>query len=49
MKRAAPGGASTTFGQHENTLRFTMDALAVSNVPGVGAGAKGWNEFFNAH
>lgn len=40
---------STTFGQHENTLRFTMDALGVSVVPGAGASAHGWNEFFNAH
>ncbi len=43
------GYRSTTFGQHQNTLRFTMDALGVSSVPGAGAGATGWNEFFNAH
>ncbi len=39
-----------TFGQHENTLRFTMDALGVTSVPGAGANpTTGWNEFFNAH
>jgi phosphatidylinositol-3-phosphatase len=43
------GYRSNTFGQHENTLRFTMDALGVSSVPGAGASAHGWNEFFNAH
>ncbi len=43
------GYQSTTFGQHENTLRFTMDALGVSSVPGAGASAHGWNEFFNPH
>jgi len=44
-----PGYRSTTFGQHENTLRFTMDALSVSTVPGAGATVMGWNEFFNPH
>ncbi|MGZ4811901.1 MAG: alkaline phosphatase family protein [Terriglobales bacterium] len=44
-----PGYSSSTFGQHENTLRFTMDALGISSVPGAGSGAHGWNEFFNAH
>ncbi len=43
------GYVSQTFGQHENTLRFTMDALGVTSVPGAGAGAHGWTEFFNAH
>ncbi|HET7185217.1 MAG TPA: alkaline phosphatase family protein [Terriglobales bacterium] len=44
-----PGYRSSTFGQHENTLRFTMDALGISSVPGAGSGAHGWNEFFIAH
>ncbi len=43
------GFVSQTFGQHENTLRFTMDALGVTSVPGAGASAHGWTEFFNAH
>jgi acid phosphatase len=43
------GYRSRTFGQHENTLRFSMDALGIINVPGAGANASGWNEFFNPH
>jgi acid phosphatase len=43
------GYQSPTFGQQENLLRFTMDALGVTTVPGAGATATGWNEFFNAH
>jgi len=43
------GYQSTTFAQHQSLLRFTMDALGVTTVPGAGATATGWNEFFNAH
>ncbi len=43
------GYTSSTFGQHQNLLRFTMDALGVSKVPGAGANATGWNVFFKAH
>lgn len=39
------GYQSTTFYQHQNTLRFTLDALGVGDAPGAAAIATGMNEF----
>jgi phosphatidylinositol-3-phosphatase len=44
--RSKPGFRSTTFYQHENTLRLMMDALRVSDLPGAASGATQMGEFF---
>ena len=40
------GFRSTTFYQHQNTLRLILDLLRVSDHPGGSAAAAGMNEFF---
>jgi hypothetical protein len=40
------GFRSTTFYQHQNTLRLILDLLQVSDHPGASATAAGMNEFF---
>ena len=44
--RSRPGFRSTTFYQHENTLRLMMDALRVPDLPGAANGATQMGEFF---
>ena len=44
--RSKPGFRSTTFYQHENTLRLMMDALRVPDLPGAANGATQMGEFF---
>ena len=44
--KSKPGFRSTTFYQHENTLRLTMDALGVADLPGAANGATQMGEFF---
>ncbi len=44
--RSKPGFRSTTFYQHENTLRLMMDALGVADLPGAANGATQMGEFF---
>jgi hypothetical protein len=44
--RSKPGFRSTTFYQHENTLRLMMDALRVPDLPGLSNGATQMGEFF---
>ncbi|MHB8215152.1 MAG: alkaline phosphatase family protein [Candidatus Sulfotelmatobacter sp.] len=43
---AKPGYQSTTFYQHESTLRLMMDGLGVTNLPGAAATAPTMGEFF---
>jgi phosphatidylinositol-3-phosphatase len=40
------GYQSTTFYQHESTLRLTMELLGISDLPGAAAGAPDMAEFF---
>ena len=44
--KAKPGFQSTTFYQHESTLRTTLEVLGVTNFPGASAGATRMGEFF---
>jgi hypothetical protein len=44
--KAKSGYQSTTFYQHESTLRLTMEALGVSDLPGAAANASPMTEFF---
>ena len=44
--RSKPGFRSTTFYQHESTLRLMMDALRVPDLPGAANGATQMGEFF---
>lgn len=41
-----PGYQSTTFYQHESTLRLMMEGLGVSDLPGAAANAPEMGEFF---
>jgi len=41
-----PGYKSTTFYQHESTLRLTLEALGIMNFPGKAAAAPSMSEFF---
>jgi phosphatidylinositol-3-phosphatase len=41
-----PGHRSTTFYQHESTLRLMMEGLGVSDLPGGAASAPDMSEFF---
>jgi phospholipase C len=43
---AKPGYRSTTFYQHESTLRLMMEGLGVSDLPGNAASAPDMSEFF---
>jgi len=43
---AKAGYQSTTFYQHESTLRLMMDGLGVTDLPGAAATAPGMGEFF---
>ena len=45
--KSKTGYKSTTFYQHQNTLRLTMDALSVTDLPGQAAGATQMGEFFH--
>ena len=42
----AKGYKSTTFYQHQDTLRLMLEALGVSDLPGHAAGATQMGEFF---
>ncbi|HEX4602770.1 MAG TPA: alkaline phosphatase family protein [Candidatus Angelobacter sp.] len=44
---AKKGFKSTTFYQHQNILRTTMDALGVNSYPGVAASSADMNDFFS--
>jgi hypothetical protein len=44
--RAKAGFQSTAFYQHQSTLRTTLEALGVSNLPGASASATRMGEFF---
>lgn len=44
--KAKRGFRSTTFYQHESTLRLMLQALGVTGFPGLSAGAPGMAEFF---
>ncbi len=44
--RSKPGYKSTTFYQHESTLRLMLEALGVTDLPGSAAGATQMGEFF---
>ena len=44
--KAKPGFKSTTFYQHESTLRLTLEALGVNSFPGKAANAPSMAEFF---
>jgi acid phosphatase len=44
--KAKPGFQSTTFFQHQSTLRLTLKALGVSSFPGAAANAPDMDEFF---
>ena len=44
--RSKPGFRSTTFYQHQDTLRLMMDALRVPDLPGAAVGATQMGEFF---
>lgn len=41
-----PGYQSTAFYQHQSTLRFTLEALGVHDLPGAAASAPTMSEFF---
>jgi len=43
---AKPGYQSTTFYQHESTLRLMMEGLGVKDLPGAAASAPAMSEFF---
>jgi phosphatidylinositol-3-phosphatase len=43
---AKAGYRSTTFYQHESTLRLTMEGLGVTDLPGAAASAPNMTEFF---
>jgi acid phosphatase len=44
--RSKPGYQSTTFYQHQSTLRVMLQALGVSDLPGTANGATQMGEFF---
>jgi hypothetical protein len=44
--KTKPGFKSTTFYQHQNTLRLILDGLGVTDLPGHAAGATQMGEFF---
>jgi len=44
--KGKPAYKSTTFYQHESTLRLTLEALGVNTFPGKGANAPSMAEFF---
>src|SRR5204862_6927797 len=44
--KAKAGLQSTTFFQHQSTLRATLDALGIASLPGASAGATDMGEFF---
>lgn len=44
--KSKPGYKSTTFYQHQSTLRLMLDALGVTDLPGHAAGATPMGEFF---
>ncbi len=44
--KSKPGYKSSTFYQHQNTLRLMLDALGVPDLPGHAAGATQMGEFF---
>ncbi len=44
--KSKQGYKSTTFYQHQNTLRLMLDALGVTDLPGHAAGATQMGEFF---
>jgi phosphatidylinositol-3-phosphatase len=44
--KSKPGFKSTSFYQHQNTLRLMLDALGVTDLPGNAAGAAQMGEFF---
>jgi phosphatidylinositol-3-phosphatase len=44
--KGKPAYKSTTFYQHESTLRLTLEALGVNTFPGKGASAPSMAEFF---
>ena len=44
--RSKRGYRSSTLYQHQNTLRLTLQALGVTAVPGMAAGASDMSEFF---
>jgi hypothetical protein len=44
--KAKAGFQSSTFYQHQSTLRLTLEALGIQNWPGMAASAPGMGEFF---
>ncbi|HMH00635.1 MAG TPA: alkaline phosphatase family protein [Terriglobales bacterium] len=44
--KAKAGFQSSTFYQHQSTLRLTLEALGIQNWPGMAANAPGMGEFF---
>src|SRR2546422_802163 len=44
--KAKAGFQSTTFYQHQSTLRATLEALGIASLPGASAGATDMGEFF---